>query len=213
MTTCFRIGDSVQICQTLTARAESGYLQVPLGSTVQVLYVGACDNAEEHGWIFGKHANGDEQGWLPSTSVLPLPVALHAPGDLVQTLQPLHAKACGYLQVPVGSTVEVLYVGKRCNAEENGWLFGRHLNGDEQGWLPSAAVRSYVQPHLDIVSITARWALNGEELGCWSLPCSASSSVLLQAAEVEANGLRVPPPAGLQTMLGLLLLEEHTIRP
>ena len=55
MTTCFRIGDIAEICQPLDAHAESGYLQVPVGSTAQVLYVGACDHTEEHGWLFGKH--------------------------------------------------------------------------------------------------------------------------------------------------------------
>ena len=59
----------------------------------------------------------------------------------------LDAKVGGYLQVSVGSsTVEMLYGGKCCNAEEKGWLFGKHCNGAKQGWLPAEAVRPYLQP-------------------------------------------------------------------
>ena len=30
---------------------------------------GKCCNAGKNGWLFGRHFNGDERGWLPSAAV------------------------------------------------------------------------------------------------------------------------------------------------
>ena len=100
-------------------------------------------------------------------------------GDVVDISLPLDAHAeSGYLYVPVGSRVHVLYVGTCDNAEEQGWLFGKHANGNEQGWLHSASVRLHVPLHAAGDHVQTLQPLHAKAGGYLHVPVGSTVRVL-----------------------------------
>jgi len=52
-----------------------GYLTLPAGACVVVMYAGAPEDKDERGWLYGRRAGGGgEIGWFPQDAALPHPV-------------------------------------------------------------------------------------------------------------------------------------------
>ena len=132
---------------------------------VEVLYVGKCCNAGENGWLFGRHFNGDERGWLPSAAV----------GEVATTKQ-------GYISLKRGEEICVEHLGSDASGDA-GWLFGEspHFSG-QKGWFPIAMVHT-----CDSIAISVKLALNGELLAVIRLQPSDTLDTLRHAVSVEAG--------------------------